>query len=298
MRFRGWLLLGGLSMAGRYLIKQLSHATLPPFTIENSVVIITGASSGIGRAYATAFAKRGAKVVLAARREELLEEVRREIEPYAADVLVVPTDVTDNDQLQALVNATRDRFGRIDILVNNAGVPLGGPLHTIPQKVINNTINVNLTSAIMLTTLVLPKMLAQRSGRIVNISSILGGIAIPYYSVYAVTKHGLMAFAKTLRRELDGTGVGVVSVMPTWTATEMVSSEAQKTLLESGSGVDSPDFVAERTIEGLLHGETDIYFGGTQMRTAHFLERHFPALMDVYFRITTTPNRIASSRGG
>src|SRR4051794_8831628 len=130
MKVSNLVLLGGAGLLGSYIIDRLLQSAIPVPTIAGGVVLITGASSRIGRAYAVAFARRGARVVLAARREELLEDVRREIEPYAADVLVVPTDVTDADQLQALVNKTRDRFGRIDILVNNAGLPLGGPLHT------------------------------------------------------------------------------------------------------------------------------------------------------------------------
>ena len=141
-------------------------------------------------------------------------------------------------------------------------------------------------------------MLAQRSGRIVNVSSILGGNAIPFYSVYAVTKHGLIAFSKVLRRELDGTGIGVVTVVPSWTSTDMILPDAQKMMIESGTNVDSPDFVAERTIEGLLQGEREIYFGGPKLRAGFWFERHLPALMDIYYRLTTTPDHIAMSRGG
>jgi short-subunit dehydrogenase len=297
MKVSNLVLLSGVGLLGSYIIDRLSQSAVAVPTIEGSVVIITGASSGIGRAYAVAFARRGARVVLAARRAELLEEVRQEIEPYAADVLVVPTDVTDADQLQALVNKTRGSFGRIDILVNNAGLPLGGPLHTNSPKAIRDTLNVNLTGAITLTSLCLPIMLAQRSGTIVNMASVAGGIGAPFYSVYGVTKHGLIAFSKTLRRELDGTGIGVVSVMPTWTATDMISPEAQNFMVDSSAQVDSPDFVAERTIEGLLRGEREIYFGGSKLRSGFWLERHLPALMDLYFRLTTTPENIALSRG-
>src|SRR5687768_12534097 len=104
MRLVRWLTLATLGIAGSYWLSQRTQTRLAPGELKNSVVLITGASSGIGRALAVAFSQRGAKVVLAARRAELLEAVRNEIVPYTPDVAVIPTDVTDENQLQALVD--------------------------------------------------------------------------------------------------------------------------------------------------------------------------------------------------
>jgi short-subunit dehydrogenase len=298
MKLSRWLLMGSaVSLAG-WMLSRYSHSPISAVEVRDSVVLITGASSGIGRAFAIAFARRGAKVVLAARRVELLEAVREEILPFAADVLVVLTDVTDPLQLQALVEATLKQYNRIDVLINNAGVPSGGLLHTIPHKVIAQTVATNLTAAVTLTHMVLPTMLSQQSGWIINISSILGGIGFPFYSVYSTTKHGLVAFSNILRRELDGTGVGVISVMPSWTDTDMMAPDVQKSMNAAGITIDTASHVAERTIEGMFDGKTDIYFGGLKMRMGFWLERHFPAMMDWYFRATMTPQHIAMSRGG
>jgi short-subunit dehydrogenase len=298
MKSLRWLTLATLGLAGGYWLTQRTQAKLAPGDLKNKVVLITGASSGIGRALAVAFAQRGAKLVLAARRVEMLEAARNEIVPYAADVLIVPTDVTDESQLQSLVDTTLQRFGRIDVLVNNAGVPSGGQLHTIPLKAIRNTLNVNLDGAIMLTSLCLPSMLAQRSGHIINISSIIGLIAFPYYSVYGVTKHGLRDFSTFLRRELDGTGVKVMSVMPSWTATELVPDLMQQSMQNAGTPMDTAEYVAERVVDGLLQGQNDIYFGDLKMRIGFWLERHFPTLMSLYLKATMTPKDIQLSRGG
>src|SRR5512142_1820049 len=213
-----WLVGGSVIgiTAGYWLAQRLQPKPIP-VAIESSVVLITGASSGIGRAYAHAFAHRGAKIVLAARRAEKLEAVRMEIAPYAAEVLIIPTDVTDSAQLQSLVDTTLQRFGRIDILINNAGITSGGPLHTIPPALIRRTIDLNLSSAVCLTNLCLPSMLVQGKGWIVNVASGFGAVAVPYAVAYSASKYGLIAFSNALRRELDGTGVRVVSVLPYWT---------------------------------------------------------------------------------
>ncbi|MCS6871752.1 MAG: SDR family NAD(P)-dependent oxidoreductase, partial [Anaerolineae bacterium] len=116
-----WFLLGSAASVAIYWLIRFLRPEHSPLVLNRAVVIITGASSGIGRAYALAFARRGARVVLAARRAALLEEVRAEIATYAADVLCVPTDVNDDAQLEHLVKTTLERYGRIDILVNNAG---------------------------------------------------------------------------------------------------------------------------------------------------------------------------------
>jgi short-subunit dehydrogenase len=299
MRLSRWLTWGSVvGVAAGYWLARRLQPPLTALVVENCVVLITGASSGIGRAYANAFARRGARLVLAARRVEKLEEVRQEIAPYAADVLVVPTDVTDSAQLQALVEATLSRFGRIDVLINNAGITTGGPLHTIPQNLLRRTIDLNLASAICLANLCLPSMLVHGAGWIINVASGYGAVAIPFVSAYSASKHGLIAFSNALRRELDGTGVQVVSVLPAWTHSEIVTPEMEKALTALGEHIDTAEHVAERTIDGLYLGEHDIIFGGPVERVGMWIERHFPALMNLVWRARLTPQFIAMSRGG
>lgn len=291
-----WLSLAGAASA--YWVYQRLQPEQSRLVLPKSVVVITGASSGIGRAYANAFARRGAKVVLAARRAELLETVCAEIAPYAADVLAVPTDVTDDTQLQTLVDTTLNRFGQIDVLVNSAGIDASGPLHNIPPDRIRRMIDTNLSSVLCLIGLCLPSMLARGSGRIINVASVAGAIATPYYAPYSASKQGIVALSDALRRELYGTGIEVISVLPYWTYTEIITPEIASTLIESGYKIDSPEHVAQHTIEGLADGKREIYFGGLTTRAAIWLERHFPALMSVVWRAQVTPSFIETSRAG
>jgi short-subunit dehydrogenase len=299
MRWSRWLAWGSVvgAAAGYWLARRL-QPPLPVLVVEKSVVLITGASSGIGRAYANAFARRGARVVLAARRVEKLEEVHQEIAPYATDVLVVPADVTDSAQLQALVEATLSRFGRIDVLINNAGITTGGPLQTIPQSLLRRTIDLNLASAICLANLCLPSMLVRSAGWIINVASGYGAMAVPFVSAYSASKYGLIAFSNALRRELDGTGIEVISVLPYWTYSEIITPEMEEALIALGEHIDTAEHVAERTIDGLYLGEREIIFGGLTTRANIWVERHFPALMSLIWRARLTPQFIAMSRGG
>lgn len=294
MRFVRWLVLGGLGGFGAYWLRRYLRPEHSPLILNESAVLITGASSGLGRAFANSFARRGAKIALAGRRAELLDEVAQEIAPYAADVLVVPTDLTEPAQLLTLVEKTLAQFGWIDVLINNAGLWLSGPLHTAPVDRINDMITVNLTAAVALTRLCLPAMLSRRSGRIVNVASAAGAFAIPLTTAYTASKHGLLGFSKALHRELEGTGVTVIDVLPFWVRTDLFTPRIAEWLESGLVPVDNPHYVAERTIDGILKGERQIAFGGAPMRSAIWLDRHFPALMDLFWRATITPETIAA----
>ncbi len=299
MKVLRWTVLGGLiGLGGYWLVRYLrpEHSAL---VLNDSVVLITGASSGIGRAYTNAFARRGARVALAARRAELLGEVHQEIEPYAADVLIVPTDVTEDVQLKNLVETTLKRYGQIDVLVNNAGLEMSGPVQRHSTADIRHLVEVNTASAMCLTRLCLPSMLARRSGWIVNVASMAGRNFVPFSPVYTASKAGLLAFSDSLRRQLEDTGVEVVSVLPFYTHTEMVPSHVERIVEQRyGRSVDTPDYVAEHTIDGLLKGRHEIQFGGTIEQAATWAERHFPWLMSLVWRAFMTPEIIAASDYG
>ena len=288
--------LGALAGAGYWLARYFrpQHSTL---VLNDKVVLITGASSGIGRALAYAFARRGARVVLVARREERLEAVRREIEPYTSDVLVLPADLSDEEQLQRVVERTLERFGRIDILVNNAGVSLAGWLQDLPPKLVERVLRVNLWAAIRLTQLVLPSMLEQRHGYILNVGSILGRTAAPLFAVYNASKYGLTGFSNALRRELDRTGVYVTLALPGWTRTEMVSPEIEELARRYGYNVQEADEVAERIVLGLVHGDKEIVLGGLFERAGIFLESCAPWLMRLYWKLWFTPEWVSVMGG-
>lgn len=181
-------------------------------------MVLTGASSGIGRAIAHELARQGYRLVLAARRADELNRLARELDPSGSRVLAVPTDVTDDASRRALVEAARKHFGRVDVLVNNAGVTVERGWwwdDSDPLRVLR----VNLESPIELTRLVLPEMRARGSGHIVNIGSVAG--RVPFNGLYSASKFGLRGFSQALRRELLGTGIHVTLVSPGFVRSEM-----------------------------------------------------------------------------
>jgi short-subunit dehydrogenase len=278
------LLGGGLYWLVRYFRPQ--HSTL---VLNDKVVIVTGASSGVGRSLAFAFARRAARVVLVARREEHLEAVRREIEPYTTDVLVIPADLTDEARLQGVVDRTLERFGRVDVLVNHAGMLQGGPLQDQDPARIEHLLRLNLWAAIRLTQLALPHMLANNQGYILNIGSGMGRSATPLFAPFVASKYGLSGFTDALRRELDGTGVHLTLVLPGWIHTDVLTPEIEDIVERYGFRVEHPDVVAERAVLGLVHGQNEVILGGTFAKIGVLTERYAPFLVRLFWRLRLTP---------
>lgn len=298
MRFLRPLVVGGAASGGAYWLFRYLRPRHSTLVLNEQVVIITGASSGIGRAMAFAFARRAAKVVLVARRADRLEAVRREIEPYTSDVLVIPADVSDETQLQQIVDRTLETFGRIDILVNNAGIMFGGPLQDQPPEQIDQLVRVNLWAAIRLTQIVLPHMLAQRHGYILNVGSGLGRTAVPMFSSYVASKYGIAGFSDALRRELARTGVYVTLVLPGWTHTDLINADVEDLVQRYGFRVDHPDEVAERAVLGLVRGQNEVILGGLFAHVGILTERYAPILVRWYWRLWLTPEWSATMSGG
>jgi len=274
---------GAAYWLARYLLP--AHSTL---VLNDKVVVITGASSGVGRALAFAFARRAARVVLVARREERLKAVRREIEPYTSDVLVIPADLTDDAQLQSVIERTLAHFGRIDVLVNNAGVSQAGPLHELDPARIDRVLDLNLRAVIRLTQLALPTMLAQRQGYILNVGSGLGRSAAPLFAPYTASKYGLAGFTDALRRELHGSGVQVTLVQPGWVHTEMLTPDIEELVMRRGFRIDHPDAVAERAVLALVRGEHEVILGGPFPELGVLVERFAPGLVRLYWALFMT----------
>jgi short-subunit dehydrogenase len=185
--------------------------------IKGKVVIVTGASSGIGEATAREFGREGAKVVLAARRVDKLQTLAQEIGAMStgAQAYVVQADLSKLEDIQKLVTDTIAIFGRIDVLVNNAGFGRLDWLENLdPVKDIQAQIDVNVMGVIQTTRQVLPVMIAQRSGSIINMCSMAGLVATPTYSIYAASKHAVHGFSEALRREVKPWGIDVSLIYP------------------------------------------------------------------------------------
>src|SRR6266508_708479 len=187
--------------------------------VQGKVAIITRASMGIGAATARVFAEAGAKLVLAARSEDKLAALAESL-PDGAETLIVPTDMTDQAQVQALIETAYARFGRIDIVINNAGQAAVGTVATINPDLYRQIIELNLFGPLHTMQAVVPKMQAQGGGVIINISSNVSKMAIPGIGAYASTKYALNGLSLTARNELAAENIRVVLFHPGQTSTD------------------------------------------------------------------------------
>lgn len=189
--------------------------------LKGKVVVITGASSGFGEDAARLFAQNGCRVVLTARRLDRLNQIIEEIRSQGGSALAVRMDVSLQPQIDQMIEIVLKEFGRVDILFNNAGFGRLDWLETLdPVEDINSQIDINLRGLIQVTRAVLPGMLENRSGSIINMSSIAGKIAPPLYTIYSATKFGIRGFTEALRREVRPYGIHVSGIYPGGAVTE------------------------------------------------------------------------------
>jgi short-subunit dehydrogenase len=242
--------------------------------LKDAVVVVTGASSGIGEATALAFARKGARLALGARRLDRLNAVaKRCLERGSPDVSVRRLDVGQSADARAFVAAALRDHERIDILVNNAGVGWMGRLHEMPEEKVDELVATNLKGVITTTQAALPPMLERRSGVIINVSSIVGFRASPYSAVYSATKHAIVGLSHALRGELSGTGVKVCVVYPGVTKTEFFNS----TELPVGPMYPA-SWVANLIVRTARFPRRDAVV--IPLRLAHLAEPIFGGLMD------------------
>ncbi|MBB1078484.1 SDR family oxidoreductase [Limosilactobacillus sp. STM2_1] len=193
---------------------------------ESKVVVITGASSGMGEATAKLLAKDGNKIVLGARRENRLQDIATEIERLGGQAVYAATDVTNDDEVEALAKLAIDRFGRIDVWINSAGIM---PQSLLAQKKVKDwdmMININIKGTLYGIGAALPYMMKQKSGQIINIASVAGHIVGPLSSVYSGTKYAVRAISEGLRQEMAQaqSNVRVTLISPGAVNTELLSS--------------------------------------------------------------------------
>ncbi|MBA4392306.1 MAG: oxidoreductase [Desulfobacca sp.] len=224
------------------------------FDLSEKVVIVTGASSGIGAALALAFSREGAKVTLAARRIERLQEVGTQC---SGEKLIIQADLLQKEDRQAIIRKTFDRWGQIDILINNAGTGMYGHFQDTTDSDWRTMFEINLFSAVFLTQDVLPFMQARQEGLVVNIASI-GGLMAHSNKVtpYVASKHALIGFSRGLAKDLIGTGIRVLAVCPHLTDTEFFSTcpgaeEMAPEVEKSRDFMDTPEKVAQGILEQL-----------------------------------------------
>ena len=198
---------------------------------KDRVAVVTGASSGIGRATALALARAGAKVALGARRTDRLAETESIIKEEGGEALSVKVDVSKRQECDALIHRVTERWGHVDILVNNAGLMPLSFLKNLKVDEWDRMIDVNVKGVLYCTAAVLPFMLEMGSGHIVNISSVAGRVVFPAGSVYCATKHAVTAFSEGLRQELSARkNIRVTCIEPGVVATELTDTITDKSL--------------------------------------------------------------------
>ncbi|OJT25016.1 short-chain dehydrogenase [Archangium sp. Cb G35] len=222
--------------------------------IQGSVVVITGASSGIGRATALAFTRHGAKVVLAARNEQPLHEVASQCAGLGAETLVVPTDVTDEASVKELARRAVERFGRLDIWVNNAAVTGFGFFEDTPPDVFRRIIDTNFFGYVHGARAALPLFREQGSGVLINNASMVARMSEPYVSAYVASKHAIRGLSQSLRQELavkKARDIHVCVVMPATIDTPFFQHAANY----SGRAAKAmpPVYPAERVARAIVH---------------------------------------------
>lgn len=250
-------------------------------SLHGKVVLITGGSAGIGKHVAARLVKDGARLVLAARSADTLQQVADEFSAAGADVLAVPTDVSDPDDLARLVEKTINKFGQIDVLINNAGIDCYFPFEQLEVEQILSTIETNLTGTILLTRFVIPHMLQKSQGTIVNLASTAGKHCPGFAGVYGATKAGQIAFTQGLRGEYLDRGISATAVCPGFTRQggiydRMVKLTGKKTPFALGS--TSADAVAAAVVKAIVKGPPEIMVNWPPVRPAIALKEIFPRL--------------------
>jgi len=242
-------------------------------TLVNEVAIVTGASSGIGAATALELGRRGARVVLAARRVDKLETQVLTVKAAGGEALAIPTDVADSRQVTRLVERTMATFGQVDVLVNNAGANWLRPLAASSPDEVVHVLKVNLLGAMLLTRAVLPGMLARRHGAIVSVGSLSGRVAME--PLYSATKYGLRGFSLALRRQVAGSGVSVSLVSPGNIRTAMTSNVQAR--------LPEPDLVATTIADLVIHPRREVVVPRKHYAIA-WLEEALPTIADLAYR--------------
>ena len=219
--------------------------------------VLTGASGGIGRYIGRALAREGINLALVARSPEGLDAAAAELEPFGVRVVPVPADIADRSARENLVAEAERALGQVDILVNNAGIlHVAAVADEDPERVVA-AIATNLTGPILLARMVLPGMLTRGSGHIVNIGSMAGKKGIPYEATYSATKTGLVQWTAALRMELEGTGVGVSTVLPTYVSEAGMAAGFWQRIPRM-AGIVSPEDVAGAVLKALRKNPPEV----------------------------------------
>jgi len=262
--------------------------------LREKAAVITGASSGIGRALALEMAAAGARLALAARRIELLDAVAAQVRALGCEAITVQTDVTRQEDIDRLINETLERWGRIDILVANAGQYLRAPLHDLTLANLERSMDINFYGAVRPILAALPAMRRQGSGHFVLMSTVDAKKPVPPDIPYAAAKYALSGFGDLLRQELHGSGIHVTMVFPGRVDTPMIEWLEVPAI----SAKISAEAAARATMKGIQRRKAEVILP-PQARLLVYLNVFAPRLADWgvrFFRLHGEENQNQGDR--
>ena len=244
------------------------------------MVVITGASSGIGKASAIKFAKKNAKVVLVARRKEKLLQVEKEILQYTDYTLVCQCDVSNKSQVKEMSDTVLDTFGRIDVLINNAGFVIYGKVSELTIEEIESQMETNYFGMIYCTKNFLPYMIEQGEGHIVNVASVGASLGVPGVVSYCATKFAMLGFSEGLKHELSGTGIDLTVVSPIMVDTPLFDHPSFENFSRRSTIVVlSPEKVANAVLRAAKSSKLEIVVPSIA-RAGIWAKQNFPFLIN------------------
>ena len=264
-------------------------------TLKNKVVIITGASSGIGRALAKEFAAKGSRLSLGARRTELLEQLQQELPE--TEILITKTNVSDENDCRALIEETIKRFGQIDVLINNAGISMRAIFEEVDTKVIRQLMDVNFFGTVYCSKFALPYLLKTK-GSLVGVISIAGYVGLPGRTGYSASKFAIRGFLDTVRIENLKKGLHVLVAAPGFTASEVRKVALTNDGTQQGetprdeSKMMSAEECAKHIVGAIEKRKRELILTFTEGKLTVFLGKFFPSLLDklTYSHMSKEPN--------
>jgi dehydrogenase/reductase SDR family protein 7B len=263
--------------------------------VKNKIVLVTGASSGIGKACAEKFAREGSRIVISARHEDKLSEVKSELQKYA-EVISVVADVSREEDCKRLIEETIKHFGGIDVLINNAGISMRALFDSVELNVLHQLMDTNFWGTVYCTKYALPFLL-HKKGSLVGVSSIAGKKGLPGRSGYSASKFAMEGFLESIRTENLKKDLHVLVACPGFTATNIRKSSLSKNGTVQGESprnenqMMKPEEVAERIYDAVLNGRRDLVLTSNGKFTV-WLNKFFPAFMDrvVYNHLAKEPD--------
>jgi hypothetical protein len=242
---------------------------------KNKVVLITGASSGIGKQTAIEFAKLGSNIILVARTKNKLEQVENQLKQFNVTTLVCPCDVSKKEQVENMSKIVLKKFNSVDILINNAGFAIYGSVFDLSIDEIESQMETNYFGMIYCTKLFLPLMIKQKSGHIVNVASVAASFGLPGIASYCASKFAMLGFSEGLKHELSGTGVGLTVVSPIMVKTEFFDHPSFEKMPKYSPTSLNPKTVAKAIVKAANSSRLEIITPSV-VRVAVWIKHTFP----------------------